>query len=207
MTDTYELDATEPAADDRAGDPGDEPPDTPLDESVGVTIPEEHVGAFVAQAFEDVERDTDWADVVDALVSPAAREDWRALDPAEQVAEVLRTAGDYDERAADALEAVSTDMGSLAPDDEERWAEATRLRRNADILRDGVADAYATGRVDDEQLVAAVEAADFDTGTVARREEAVERVANAFALDFRPYGGTLFDGDREPTDEEFTHWD
>ncbi|MFC7194601.1 hypothetical protein ACFQL4_07960 [Halosimplex aquaticum] len=67
------------------------------------------------------------------------------------------------------------------------------MRRNADAFRDGVAAAYAEGRIGDEELVAAVERSDFDTGQIARREDELERVTSAYDFDYRPYGGTLFD--------------
>lgn len=158
-------------------------------EPVGVPVPDAHVGAFVAEVFEDPERDTRWSDAVDGLVAPSARDAWDALDPDEQVREVLAKADDYDDRAIELLETVDG-----APSDDpvrERLEEAKRLRRNADMLRDAIADAYSSGNVSDEELRAAVEAHGFDTTRVARRERLLERVADTHEIDFRPYGGTL----------------
>lgn len=162
-----------------------------LREAVGLEIPEEHVGAFVAEVFEDPERDTSWREVVDAMVAPGARDAWDALDPREQAVEVLDQAARYDRMAIEQLSAISTD-GSADPEDvESRFAEARRCRNNADTFRDGVAAAYASGRLDDEDLVAAIETVSFDTGRIAERESALERVATHFELDYQPYGGTL----------------
>ena len=61
-----------------------------------------------------------------------------------------------------------------------------RRRRTA-----GRPDAYDAGRVDDDGLVTALEAAEFDTERIAEREDELERVANAYDFEFRPYGGTL----------------
>lgn len=158
-------------------------------EPVGVPVPDDHVGAFVAEVFEDSERDTRWADAVDGLVAAPARDAWDALDPGEQVREVLAKADDYDERAIELLEAVDG-----APSDDpvrERLEEAKRLRRNADMLRDAIADAYSSGHVSDEELRAAVETHGFDTTLVATRERLLEHVADAHEIDFRPYGGML----------------
>ena len=76
---------------------------------------------------------------------------------------------------------------------------------------DGVAAAYADGVVGDDELVAAVEESDFDTAVIAEREDELERVANAYDLDFRPYGGTLMhdeedEGDDENPLEDFEAW-
>ncbi|WP_435181145.1 hypothetical protein [Halorussus sp. AFM4] len=179
-------------------------------ESLGVSIPDEHVGAFVAEAFEDVERDTTWEEVVDALVAPEARDAWADLPPTERVVEVLSAAADYDRRAADRLAAIPTDRGRPTPEIREEFDEATRCRRNADRFRDGVAAAYADGVVDDDELVAAVERAGFDTAVIAEREDELDRVASAYDFEFRPYGGTLMhDGDDEEGEnpmEDFEAW-
>lgn len=171
-------------------------------ESLGVTVPDDHVATFVAEAFEDVERDTDWATAVDTVVAEEARDAWAALSPQRQVLEVLEMAADYDRRALDRLDAVELAGGDLAGDDRERVDEALRCRRNADRLRDAVADAYSSGHVGDDALVAAVEAASFDTETVARREDRLDDVAAVYDVNFRPYGGTLFDvEDRDDTQD------
>ena len=169
------------------------------DDSIGVPIPDEHVGAFVAEAFEDPERATRWSDVVDLLVAPSARDAWAALDPREQAEEALSMAFDYDRRAADHLDAVPLDEAEPAASDE--IDEALRCRTNADTIRDGVADAYANDRLDDDDLVAALDGADFEPGVVARREDLLERVTNVYDVEYRPYGGTLFDGDDGPEPE------
>lgn len=162
------------------------------DESpLGIEIPADHVGAFVAEVFEDAERDTGWEDVVDAMVAPSAREDWASLEPGQQAVEVLRWARSYDEQAIEALESVPTDGTADPGDVEERFGEARRCRTNADTFRDGIAAAYADGRLDDEALIDAVETVGFDTEVVAEREQELERVANHFELDYQPYGGTL----------------
>lgn len=168
---------------------------------IGLEIPEDHVGAFVAEVFEDAERDTAWSAVVDAMVAPSARDDWDALDPVEQAVEVLQAARRYDERAIDALSSVPTD-GSADPGRvEAQFGEARRCRTNADTFRDGIAAAYADGYLDDEALVEAVETVGFDTGVVAEREEALERVANHFEFDYQPYGGTLIEDERAGTEQ------
>lgn len=169
-----------------------------LEAAVGMPIPDEHVGAFVAEVFEDAERSMTWQDVVDAMVAPEAREAWDDLTETQQVAEVLNVAANYDERAADALEAIEVD--SAGPDDETKAAfrEARRLRRNADGFRDGVASAYDEGHVDDEGLVTAIERIDFDSQRIARREDELERVTAAYDFDYRPYGGTLIQDDEAP---------
>ncbi|WP_121823417.1 hypothetical protein [Halostella salina] len=219
MTDAYDLDTTGGAhrADDQVQD------DTPddghsgrvtdgdaaggLEESLGVTIPDEHVGAFVAQAFEDAERDTTWGEAVDAVVADEARDAWASLSPREQVVELLKLADRFDERAVDELDSIPLDRGSPTEDMRERFEEAKRLRRNADTLRDGIAAAYDEGYVGDGALVDAVESFDFDTATIAEREDSLDAVANAYDLDFRPYGGTLMTDDEPEEDaEEFEAW-
>lgn len=169
------------------------------DDSIGVPIPDEHVGAFVAEAFEDPERSTNWSDVVDLLVAPDARDAWEALDPREQVREALSMAFDYDRQAANHLDSVP--LGSEDPAARDEIDEALRCRTNADTIRDGIADAYAGDRLGDEDLVAALEAADFEPGVVARREDLLEQVTNVYDVDYRPYGGTLFDADEGPEPE------
>ncbi|MDF9746565.1 hypothetical protein [Natrinema salsiterrestre] len=178
-----------------------------LEESLGVTIPDDHVGAFVAQAFEDVERSTEWTEAVDAVVAEDARAAWQSLTSKRQVVELLTMADGFDERATELLEGIPLDRGGLDDDMREQFDEATRLRRNADVLRDGIAAGYAEGRVTDEELVAAVEAFEFDTGTIAEREDALDTVANTYDLDYRPYGGTLMT-EREPDEDadEFEAW-
>jgi len=206
MTDTYELDALngahspetdsgDPGADDTDGDGTVDADGGGLEEALGVPVPDEHVGAFVAETFEDAERDTTWEQVVDAMVAPEAREAWAELTPREQVVEVLGMADEYDRQAIEHLEAVPL---TASADPEPDLAEARRLRRNADVFRDGVAAAYDEGHVDDGDLVAAVEESAFDTDRVARREELMEQVATVHEVDFRPYGGTLLgESDRE----------
>ncbi|UPV75353.1 hypothetical protein M0R89_04625 [Halorussus limi] len=179
-------------------------------ESVGVSIPDEHVGAFVAEVFEDVESDTTWDRIVSALVADDAREEWDALAPSEQVAAVLSAAADYDERAVERLAGIPTDRGKPTPEIRDDYDEAMRCRRNADRFRDGVAAAYDEGVVGDDELVAAVEEGEFDTGVIAEREDELDRVANAFDFEYRPYGGTLMheeDGedDENPMDD-FEAW-
>lgn len=178
-----------------AGGDGD-PLEATLEEAVGVSIPEEHVGAFVAEAFEDAERDTTWADVVDAFVDPSARAAWDDLEPVAQATEILDAATRYDERATERLESITLDTGRL--EDLDGLEEALRCRRNADTFRDGVAAGYAAGVLDDADLVAAVEASTFDTDRIAARESALEDVDAVHDVDFRPYGGQFFDADRGP---------
>lgn len=177
--------------------------DTGTGESLALSIPDEHAGAFVAEVFEDAERSTTWEETVDALVAPSARDAWEALSPRERVVEVLRKAHEFDERAVERLEDVPLSGDVASPETRETFEEALRLRRNADVLRDGIADAYAGDVIDGDDLEAAVGAAGFDTGTIARREDALETVASVYDLDFRPYGGTLVqgDGDDETTTE------
>ncbi|WP_135822804.1 hypothetical protein [Halostella litorea] len=224
MTDAYDLDTTGGAhgADDRPpegghGDHGEhghsgrvtdgDETGGGLEESLGVTIPDEHVGAFVAQAFEDVERDTTWGEAVDAVVAEEALDAWAELSPREQVVELLKMADSFDERAVEELNAIPVDRGSPTDEMRERFEEAKRLRRNADVLRDGIAAAYDEGYVGDDELVDAVESFGFDTATIAEREDSLDAVANAYDLDFRAYGGTLM-SDREPDEdaEEFEAW-
>lgn len=184
--------------------------DVPADTSLGLSVPDEHVAAFVAEAFEDAERSTTWEQAVDAMVAPTARDAFDALSPREQVTEVLGMADSYDERTVELLEGIPTDRGQPSEEGRRDYEEATRLRGNADALRDGVADAYGSGVVDDEALVAAVEGYGFDTTTVARRESLLDDVASAYDFEFRPYGGTLLSNeDEQPAggpDEEFTEF-
>lgn len=195
-----------PDRSDRTDDAGDA--SAVPDERLGLPVPGDHVGAFVAETFEDPERSTAWPEAVDAMVAEEARDAWERLDPAERVAEVLERAGAFDDRATHLLDGIPIDRGSPTGGIEAQFEDALRLRRNADTLRDAVADAYARGVVDDESLVAAVERADFDTGLVAVREERLERVVDAYGFDYRPYGGTLFDADggRGTTDAGGTLW-
>jgi hypothetical protein len=224
MTDAYDLDTTgrahssdeqPPESGDGGSGPhghdghsgrvtdGDRSGDAGLEESLVVSIPDEHVGAFVAQAFEDVERDTTWGD---AVVAEEAGDAWQSLSPREQVVELLQMADGFDERAVEELNRIPLDRGSATDEMRERFEEAKRLRRNADVLRDGIAAAYDEGYVGDEELVDAVESFGFDTATVAEREDSLDAVANAYDLDFRVYGGTLLT-DRETDDaEEFEAW-
>jgi len=167
------------------------------EEAVGMAIPDEHVGAFVAEVFEDPEKSTAWSEVVDAMVAPSARDAWDQLSPEEQIVEVLKQAHDYDCEARDQLAAIPTDGAADLDDVESRFAEARRCRTNADTFRDGVAAAYASGRLDDDQLVAAIETVGFDTELISDRESELERVANHFELDYQPYGGTLIENDGE----------
>lgn len=162
------------------------------DGPVGLPVPEEYVGAFVAEVFEDVERSTTWDDAVDALVATDARSAWDDLSPVEQVVAVLDAADGFDERAVEAFEDIpldGPDGGSVRED----YEEARRFRRNADMLRNAVAEAYSSGHVDDDQLVEAVERHGFESDTIARREELLESIAEAHGLEFHPYGGTLME--------------
>ncbi|WP_459192016.1 hypothetical protein [Halosimplex sp. J119] len=201
---TYSLGAQPESTNRGAGGSGDGTDDPADDEAMGVPIPEEHVGAFVAEAFEDPERTTTWADVVDAMVAPDARDAWEDLSAAEQTVEVLRQAAEYDRRATDELERIPTNAAEPSPEIRSSFEEAKRLRRNADAFRDGIAAAYAEGRIDDDELFAAVQESAFDTGQIARREDELESVTSVYDFDYRPYGGTLFDeedaaeGDGEP---------
>lgn len=174
------------------------------EDPVGIEIPDEHVGPFVAEVFEDAERDTDWGDVVEAMVAPSARDAWADLSPSEQASEVLRAAADYDRQAIEALASIRTDGSADTGTVEERFGEARRCRRNADTFRDGIASAYADGYLDGADLQAAIETVGFDTGLIADRETELERVANHFELDYQPYGGTLIqdEGTDAPAGEE-----
>jgi copper chaperone CopZ len=194
---TYSLGAQPEATD---GDAGDEP--DPEEEAMGVPIPDEHVGAFVAEAFEDPERSTAWDEVVDQMVAPAARDAWAELSAAEQTVEVLDKAAEYDRRAADELERIPTNKPEATPEIRSAFEEAKRLRRNADAFRDGVASAYQSGRIDDDELVGAVDESDFDTEQIAAREDELESVTAAYGFDYSPYGGTLFDEDKRPDGDE-----
>jgi hypothetical protein len=200
MSDTYELDATT--------DPSEEatPDGEATGESLGLSIPDEHVAAFVAEVFEDAERSTTWAGVVDELVAPAARDAWDALGPAEQVQEVLQMADEYDERACDLLEDIPLEADAAESEVQPPFREAMRYRRNADGFRNGVADAYADGLLADEAFVAAVEDYGFDTDGIARREDLLESVANVHDVTFRPYGGTLMDTEEGDDPDEFEAW-
>ncbi|WP_135805456.1 hypothetical protein [Halorussus marinus] len=177
-------------------------------ESLGVSVPDEHVGAFVAEAFEDVERDTTWKEVVGALVAEEARDAWADLSRTEQAVEVLAAAADYDERAVELLAEVPTDRGEPTSEIRDRYEEALRCRHNADRFRDGIAAAYADGYLADDQLVAAVEAFGFDTALIAEREDELDTVANTYEFEFRPYGGTLMTDDEgdDQTMDGFEAW-
>jgi len=169
-----------------------------LEEAVGMEVPEEYVGAFVAEVFEDAERSTSWDDVVDSMVAPDARDAWESLSPVEQVIEVLKMADSYDERAADLLAGIELTSDTADEETLSTFEEATRLRDNADAFRNGIAAAYDEGYVDDDGLVDAVESFGFDTDTIARREDELERITSAYDLDYRPYGGTLIQERDEP---------
>jgi hypothetical protein len=194
----YELDSTGTAAE--QGENKSENDDGGgLESSLGMTIPEDHVGAFVAEALEDPERATTWDDVVDTMVAPVARDAWAELSPVKQATEVLSKAAEFDRRAIEYFEAVPLDGDrSEAETDID---EGLRCRRNADTFRDGVAAAYGDGRIDDDGLVDALEAAEFDTEVIARREDLIERIDSVFEIDYRPYGGTLMDDDDGPEPE------
>ncbi|MFC7076237.1 hypothetical protein [Haloarcula halophila] len=171
---------------------------TDPERSVGLSIPAEYAGEFVAEVFEDAERSTDWPGVVDAFVPPNQREKWEQLDPTAQVCQVLERARSYDQSAVETLEGIDADAERETA--RAAFDEALRCRRNADGFRNAVADAYASGRIDDDGLVAAVERTGFETDAIARREELVELIAEKHGFEFRPYGGTLLDGDRFQTD-------
>ncbi|SDE73664.1 hypothetical protein [Halorientalis regularis] len=145
-------------------------------------------------------------EAVDAMVAPAAQDAWERLSPQEQVAEVLKKVDDYDERAVAELEDVSLRGDEASLETRQAFEEALRFRRNADVLCDGIADAYAAGVVDGEDLEAAVEAVGFDTETIARREDVLEDVASVYELDFRPYGGTLVQDDGDDGTTEADAW-
>lgn len=162
------------------------------DGPVGLPVPDEYVGAFVAEVFEDVERSTTWEEAVDALVAAAARSAWDGLSPVEQVVAMLDAADGFDERGVETLEAIPLD-GQDGASVRDEYEEARRFRRNADMLRNGVADAYSSGHVDDDQLIQAVERHGFESDTIARREELLESIAETHGLEFRPYGGTLME--------------
>jgi hypothetical protein len=186
--DAYELDAMDASsADDDATEDGS------AGDSLGVAVPDTHVAAFVAEAFEDAERDTTWSGVVDRVVADGAREAWNALSPSEQAAELIEMADDFDARAVEGLAAVPLDDAALTGDARDRFEEAMRCRHNADRIRDGVADGFASGHLRDADLVGAVERTGFDTDAIAEREDRLESVAAAYDVDFRPYGGTLMD--------------
>lgn len=225
MTDNYDLDLTDDGPtneQDRAGsgpdgggrvtdghssDPASARGDDGSDAPVGVTVPADHLGAFVAEAFEDAERSTSWDETIDAVVPEEARGEWAALSVRKRVIELLDLADGFDRRAADLLESIPLDRGRPTGKIRERFAEAERLRRNADLLRNGIAAGYAEGRVGDEDLVAAIESFGFDTARIAEREDALDAVASAYDLDYRPYGGTLMTDREDDRDaEEFEAW-
>ncbi|MFB6195747.1 MAG: hypothetical protein ABEI80_06220 [Haloplanus sp.] len=191
MTDTeYEHDGPDGSSDGSERSDAETP-----GESLGVPVPDDHVAAFVAEAFEDAERNTEWQEVVEATVADDARDAWDDLSDREQAAELLRMAAEFDRRAVERLSDVPLDRAELTGAARDRFDDAMRCRRNADRIRDGVADGFASGRLTDDDLVAAVEAADFDTAVIAEREDRLEAVAGAYEVDFRPYGGTLMDED------------
>ncbi|WP_434531663.1 hypothetical protein ACODNH_20245 (plasmid) [Haloarcula sp. NS06] len=201
----YELDSTGTTAE-QGEDKSESDDGGGLESSLGMTIPDDHVGAFVAEALEDPERATTWDDVVDTMVAPVARDAWAELSPVEQATEVLSKAAEFDRRAIEHFEAVSLDGDrSEAETDID---EGLRCRRNADTFRDGVAAAYGDGRLDDDSLVDALEAAEFDTEDIAEREDLIERIDSVFEIDYRPYGGTLMDDDDgpEPDTEHGETW-
>lgn len=177
------------------------------DSSIGVTVPDDHVAAFVAEVFEDPERSTTWEDVIEEAIAPAAREAWDELSPGKQVCELLAMADDYDERAVDKLAAIPTDSGEPTDRVDELFAEAQRCRRNADRIRDAIADAYARDYVADDELVEAVETYGFDTTAITEREQLMETVTDLYEYDFRPYGGTLMTDDGANSDaENYERW-
>jgi hypothetical protein len=194
----YELDSTGTAAA-QDGNETESDGGGGLESSLGMTIPEDHVGAFVAEALEDPERATAWDDVVDTMVAPAARDAWAALSPVEQATEVLSKAAEFDRRAIEHFEAVPLDGDrSEAETDID---EGLRCRRNADTFRDGVAAAYGDGRLDDDELVDALETGEFDTDVIAEREDLLEQIDSVFEIEYSPYGGTLMDDDDGPEPE------
>jgi len=177
------------------------------DSSVGVTVPDDHVAAFVAEAFDDPERSTTWEEVIEEAIAPVAREAWDELSPGKQVRELLAMADDYDERAIDKLAAIPTDGSEPTDRADELFEEARRCRRNADRIRDAIADAYASDHVADDELVDAVETYGFDTMTIAKREQLMETVTDLYDYDFRPYGGTLMTDDGANSDvENYERW-
>jgi len=169
------------------------------DESLGISIPDDHVAAFVAEALEDPERTTAWEDVVDTMVAPSAREAWDELSAREQAIEVLSKAADYDDRAIEQFDAVSLDGDRGGVDG--AIEEGLRCRRNADTFRDGVAAAYGDGLLDDDDLVAALSESAFETERIAEREDSLERVDSVSDVEYSPYGGTLMDTDDGPEPE------
>ncbi|UIP01437.1 hypothetical protein Hbl1158_14960 (plasmid) [Halobaculum sp. CBA1158] len=189
------------AARDAEAPAGGAGPDGSPSERLGVPVPDEHVGAFLAEAFEDPERDAAWADVVDSFVPESARDEWRDLSMVDRLREVLAAADGYDARVVELLDGIPLDREEATAEMERTFHEAMRLRRNADTFRSGIADAHAEGRVADEALVDAVEGYGFDTDTIAEREDLVEAVAERYGFGFRPYGGTLMDTD-DPADRE-----
>jgi len=189
----YELDTD--GTEDTDAQP-DDTETTASEPSLGIQIPDDHVGPFVAQALEDPERSTDWAAVVDELVAPSARDAWDRLSPAEQATEVLSKAAEFDRRAIARFEAVSLNAERTAVQAD--IDEGLRCRRNADTFRDGVAAAYESGRLDDDEIVEALAEADFETELIAKREDLLERLDGAFDIEFQPYGGTLMDDDDGP---------
>ncbi|QZP39663.1 hypothetical protein [Halobaculum magnesiiphilum] len=196
----YELDATgEESGEEPATDAGGSA--AGAGERLGIEVPEDHVAAFVAEAFEDPESDATWESVVDEFVPGDARDNWRDLSMRDRVAEVLSAADDYDARAVDLLDEVPLDREEPTDAIEATFEEAMRLRRNADTFRSAIADAHAAGRIDDDGLVAAVEGYGFETDVIAEREDLVEAVAERYGFGFRPYGGTLMDTD-DPENRE-----
>jgi hypothetical protein len=175
------------------------------EQSVGVTVPDDYVAAFVAEAFEDPERSTTWDEVVDEAVADESRAAWEELSMSEQVREMLEMADEFDGRAVDRLNAIPADRTESTNRIDKLFEEAKRCRRNADRLRDGIAHAYADGRVDDAELVDAVEGYGYETDTVAKRERLLETVTETYDYDFRPYGGTLMD-DGEEEQRTHDHW-
>lgn len=194
----YELDST----DDRTGSNNtDDRTESNVstdraESSLGVSIPEDHVGAFVAETLEDPECSTTWDDVVDAIVAPDARAAWRDLSPVEQATVVLSKASEYDQRAIEHFDSVALEDDQPAVQSD--LDEGLRCRRNADVFRNGVAAAYGDGLLDDTDIVAALAAADFETGHVAEREDLLERIDSVYDVEYRPYGGTLLDTDDGP---------
>lgn len=191
---TYELDSTDDGSESNGTD--DQSPGS----SLGVTIPDDHVGAFVAEALEDPERSTSWDDVVDSMVAPAAREEWREMPRVQRAAAVLTKASEYDQRAIDRFDRVPLD--AEADTIQSDVDEGLRCRRNADTFRNGVAAAYGDDLLDEDELVAALESADFDTGLIERREDLLERIDGVYDVKFRPYGGTLMDTEESDGDCE-----
>lgn len=196
----YELGATgggDGTATNGDEDPGGGSGPDRVGERLGLTVPDDHVAAFVAEAFEDPELDASWDAVVGEFVPTDVRDEWRDLSMQERVEEVLAAADGYDERAIELLDEIPLDREEATADVETPFDEAMRLRRNADTFRSAVADAHAAGRIDDDGLVAAVEGYGFETDAIAEREDLVEAVTERYGLDFRPYGGTLMDTDDE----------